>query len=149
MIAWFVDLLTPALVILIGGLIAAIGAVFAIPNRRLKAVVAIGAFIVAVGTFWQTVEQNNYNKGGKSFCCLTYGMSSGNLYSMFILHKGKYPLYGLQIRAADLQSVKNHPSEILKASKLYRIDRLDPGFAQMIDGLDHRVGHFRPLSIIG
>lgn len=81
-------------------------------------------------------EQNEFIKksfvGGDSFCYLSFGDHGNGLIMPFIRHKGKYPMYDIDVKLMDLDlwdiEAKVDNNEKLGSSpKYYNVGNLGPG----------------------
>ncbi len=89
-------------IILICKVVVALCSAINMANKWLRWFALVGTLIVALGTFWQTKDQNNYGTGGDSFAYFTpqthmyTSISEPPSYNDVVLwlnHSGKYPLY--------------------------------------------------------
>lgn len=129
----------PAILIFIGVLISAAGAIWAarqqtVSERELKQ---------KNEEIAELTKQNLYSiTGGDSFCYLAFQLPdncSDNSALLSIVHKGEYPLYDVSIRIVDLAKFTQHIEgkekplfeDIKKAEKSINIGNLSPSKAMI------------------
>ena len=117
----------PTIIIFAGVVISAIGGFWAYRRQdsfKLKPAIMIlvGVVINAVGGLWASQQTAQLNQelvdsiiGGDSFCYLTVGNidSVKNIGLFVLLHKGKHPLYDVDVTINDLDKfdqIKGKPS---------------------------------------
>ncbi|HLA38048.1 MAG TPA: hypothetical protein VJZ02_06255 [Candidatus Brocadiales bacterium] len=124
-ISWLTEYISPPVVIFIGAIIAATGAMWASSKqaqfeRELRAksdeIADLNRTIVASVT------------GGDSFCYLVFSLGDGttNMPPLVLVHQGKYPLYDVGIRIVDLEKFDRVKGE---AFTLDRMDKTDTLFS--------------------
>lgn len=126
----------------------------------------IGAIISAAGVLWASIEKtklemdskeksleiSELNKqiamsitGGDSFCYIGHPLdgSQGNKLHAAIVHKGKYPLYDVNLRIVDLEKTDSFqkqglsfPEAVNKSQTIVNVGNISPNFAMILDTID-------------
>jgi hypothetical protein len=129
-------------------------------------IVLAGAFGVAIGTFWASWRQWNFNTvisekneeiirlqrenvgvttGGDSFCYMllqVHDPATGLVVTPIFIHQGRFPLYDVAARVVDIDEMRKSigANQAALLGTTLRVGNLTPGFSVSITILQHPAG---------